>query len=215
MVDQIFRGRRLPCTDTVAVAEYQFSSPERLKYEVLLRGHSGAQHYRICQPPRSSGSNNDSSSGGDAVLHASDKIVCSTVACHCGTLRKTSTVKAVNNLWVGLQTGQSRYALAGTQAAATKFFVRMYKPTGTYSFYDGDDTRQLYLVGSYSALLHVINNDKPIGDTIPGGHLVEWATFTMDDDVLGVNDGRALRNRTFVAVSGVNNGYGLALYDGR
>lgn len=43
---------------------------------------------------------------------------------------------------------------------------------------------------------------------------VEWATFTMDNNVLGVNDGSTLKNRTFAAVRGTGTTYTLALYDG-
>lgn len=43
---------------------------------------------------------------------------------------------------------------------------------------------------------------------------MEWATFTMDNNVLGVNDGSTLKSRTFVGVKGTGNAYTLALYDG-
>lgn len=43
---------------------------------------------------------------------------------------------------------------------------------------------------------------------------MEWATFTTDNNVLGVKDGSTLPNRTFVAVRGSDGVYGVALYDG-
>ena len=43
---------------------------------------------------------------------------------------------------------------------------------------------------------------------------MEWATFTMDSNVLFVKDGSTLTNRTFVAVKGTDNSYTVALYDG-
>lgn len=44
---------------------------------------------------------------------------------------------------------------------------------------------------------------------------MEWATFTMDNNVLFVNDGSTLANRTFVAVKDSGSDYGIALYDGK
>jgi hypothetical protein len=43
---------------------------------------------------------------------------------------------------------------------------------------------------------------------------MEWATFTFDNNVLGVNDGSTLKSRSFVAVTGTGSAYSLALYDG-
>jgi hypothetical protein len=43
---------------------------------------------------------------------------------------------------------------------------------------------------------------------------MEWATFTMDGNVLGVSDGSTLKSRTFVGVRGTGSAYTLALYDG-
>lgn len=42
---------------------------------------------------------------------------------------------------------------------------------------------------------------------------MEWATFTMDNDVLGVKDGSTLPKRTFVVVRSGSD-YTIALYDG-
>lgn len=126
-----------------------------------------------------------------------------------------STTTAVNNQWVSLKTGQSGYTLASAQTAATKFFVNEYKPTATYAFHNADDTRQVALRGSSSALLYLVDVTNPSSDNIPGGQLMEWATFTMTDNVLGVKDGSVLPNRTFVAVRGADGGYGLALHDGK
>ncbi|KAF2797795.1 hypothetical protein K505DRAFT_405544 [Melanomma pulvis-pyrius CBS 109.77] len=128
-------------------------------------------------------------------------------------LQSKSSVTAVNNQWVSLKTGSTAYGLASTQAAATKFFVNLYKPTGTYSFHNADDTRQVALQGKDSVLLNVIDVTNPNTDIIPGGTLMEWATFTMDGNVLGVKDGSTLTNRTFVAIQ-ATGGYNLAFYDG-
>jgi hypothetical protein len=149
------------------------------------------------------------------VLSASIKVVS-----HIRNLRRLlligySSTTAVNNQWVALPTGQSGYTLASAQAAATKFFVNQYEPTGTYAFHNADDTRQLALQGSSGALLYLVDVTNPSSDDIPGGQLMEWATFTMDNNVLGVKDGSTLTNRTFVAVTGEDGGYGLALYDGK
>jgi hypothetical protein len=114
-----------------------------------------------------------------------------------------------------LKTSQSGYTLASAQTAATKFFVNQYKPTSTYAFHNADDTRQVALRGSSSVLLYLVDVTNPSSGTIPGGQLMEWATFTMDNNVLGVKDGSTLPNRTFVAVRGADGGYGLALYDGK
>lgn len=128
-------------------------------------------------------------------------------------IARHSSVTAVNNQWVSLKTGSTAYGLASTQAAATKFFVNLYKPTGTYSFHNADDTRQVALQGKDSVLLNVVDVTNPSTDIIPGGTLMEWATFTMDSNVLGVKDGSTLTNRTFVAIQGTG-GYSLAFYDG-
>lgn len=118
----------------------------------------------------------------------------------------------MNNQWVALKTGQSGYTL-GTQAAAIKFFTNLYKPTGTYAFHNADDTRQIALRGPSGVLLYMVDVTNPTSDST-GGQLMEWATFTTDNNVLGVKDGSTLTNRTFVAVRGADGGYGLALYDG-
>jgi hypothetical protein len=44
---------------------------------------------------------------------------------------------------------------------------------------------------------------------------MEWATFTMDNNVLFIKDGSTLTNRTFVAVKGSGSDYNVALYDGK
>lgn len=69
------------------------------------------------------------------------------------------------------------------------------------------------LQGADGVLLFLNDATNPSTDTIPKGTLMEWATFTMDNNVLGVKDGSALTNRTFVAV-GSSGSYSLALYDG-
>lgn len=121
---------------------------------------------------------------------------------------------AVNNQWITLKSGASAYTL-GAQTAATKFFVNQYAPTKTYAFHNADDTRQIALRGSSGVLLNLVDVTNPSTDTIPGGQLMEWATFTMDNNVLGVKDGSTLPNRTFVGVRASDGSYGVALYDGK
>ncbi|KAF2876402.1 hypothetical protein BDV95DRAFT_615074 [Massariosphaeria phaeospora] len=128
-------------------------------------------------------------------------------------LQAKSAATAVNNQWLALRTGAASYSLAAAQAAATKFFVRKYDPTGTYAVHNADDTRQVALQGPNGTLLYVVDVTMPNTGSIPGGQLMEWATFTMDNNVLGVKDGSTLANRTFAAVGGAD-GYGVALYDG-
>lgn len=119
------------------------------------------------------------------------------------------SVAAVANQWVTLANGSTSYTLASAQTSAAKFFINKYNATNTYAFHNADDTRQVALRGSNGTLLYLIDVTNPRSDTIPGGQLMEWATFTTDNNVLGVNDGSALKNRTFVSVGGQ-----LALYDG-
>jgi hypothetical protein len=126
-----------------------------------------------------------------------------------------SSVTAVTNQWVALRTGSTSYSLASAQAAATKFFTRKYDPTGTNAFYNADDTRQLALSGPDGVLLYLVDVTNPNGNAIPGGQLMEWATFTTDNNVLGVKDGSTLTNRTFAAVKGTDGTYQVALYDGK
>ena len=127
-----------------------------------------------------------------------------------------SSVTGANNQWVSLKTGATQYSLASGQAAATKFFVNLYKPTNTYAIHNADDTRQVALQGSSSYLLNVVDVTNPSSDKIPGGQLMEWATFTLDNNVLGVKDGSTLTNRTFAAVpASGGSGYNLAFYDGK
>jgi hypothetical protein len=125
-----------------------------------------------------------------------------------------SSSTAVSGQWVALKTGATAYTLATAQAAATKFFINQYKPTSTYAFHNADDTRQVALQGPNGVLLYLVDVTNPSSTNIPGGQLMEWATFTIDSTVLGVKDGSTLTNRTFVAVQGTDGGYGLALYDG-
>jgi hypothetical protein len=110
---------------------------------------------------------------------------------------------------VTLASGSSSYSLAVAQTTATKFFFQKYNATNTYAFHNADDTRQLSLRGQNGTLLCLVDATNPSSGDIPGGQLMEWATFTMDNNVLGVHDGSTLKNRTFVAVGGQ-----LALYDG-
>ncbi|KAF2708541.1 hypothetical protein K504DRAFT_502566 [Pleomassaria siparia CBS 279.74] len=124
-----------------------------------------------------------------------------------------SSVTAVNNQWLALKTGSTQYTLANTQAAGTKFFTGPYKSTGTNAIFNADDTRQVALQGTSNVLLNVVDVTNPRTDTIPEGTLMEWATFTMDGAVLGVNDGSTLKNRSFVAIQGTG-GYSVAFYDG-
>ena len=120
---------------------------------------------------------------------------------------------AINNQWVTLPSGSASYGLAAAQTAATKFFVQKYNATNTWALLNADDTRQVALRGPNGTLLFLVDVTNPRSDNIPGGQLMEWATFTMDNNVLGVNDGSTLKSRTFVAVSGTTPT--LALYDGK
>ncbi|KAH7356131.1 hypothetical protein BKA66DRAFT_473962 [Pyrenochaeta sp. MPI-SDFR-AT-0127] len=119
------------------------------------------------------------------------------------------TVTAIVNQWVTLASGSTSYTLGSTQTAATKFFINKYNATNTYAFHNADDTRQLALQGTNGTLLYLVDVTNPRADTIPGGQLMEWATFTTNNNILGVNDGSTLQNRTFASVGGQ-----LALYDG-
>ena len=120
---------------------------------------------------------------------------------------------ALNNQYVSLKTGQTTYSL-GPQASAAKFFFRKYDPTGTWSFYNSDDTRQVALLGANSILLNFVDFTSPSADKIPGGQFMEWGTFTTDNNLVGVKDGSTLTNRTFVGVKGSDNSYTVAFYDG-
>jgi hypothetical protein len=122
---------------------------------------------------------------------------------------------AVNDRWVTLPTSSSSYGLAAAQTAATKFFVQKYNATNTWAFHNADDTRQLALRGADGVLLYLVDVTNPNSDSIPGRQMMEWATFTMDSNVLGVSDGSTLKNRTFAAVTGTGASYTLALYDGK
>lgn len=120
----------------------------------------------------------------------------------------------MNNQWVTLPSGSGNYGLASAQTSAAKFFVQKYNATNTWAFHNADDTRQIALRGPTGALLYLVDVTNPNTDNIPSGQLMEWATFTMDNNVLGVNDGSALKSRTFAAVRGTGSTYTLALYDG-
>jgi hypothetical protein len=120
----------------------------------------------------------------------------------------------VTNQWVTLPSGSTSYGLATAQSAATRFFVQKYNATNTWAFHNADDTRQVALRGANGALLYMVDVTNPNTGSIPGGQLMEWATFTMDNNVLGVNDGSTLKSRTFAAVRGTGTTYTLALYDG-
>jgi hypothetical protein len=126
----------------------------------------------------------------------------------------TRATTGVTNQWVTLSSGSTSYGLATAQSAATKFFVQKYNATNTWAFHNADDTRQVALRGANGALLYMVDVTNPNTGSIPGGQLMEWATFTMDNNVLGVNDGSTLKNRTFAAVRGTGTTYTLALYDG-
>ncbi|KAF1950704.1 hypothetical protein CC80DRAFT_482337 [Byssothecium circinans] len=120
----------------------------------------------------------------------------------------------VNSQYVTLKTGSTSYALNANAASASKFFSIKYDKTGTYAFHNSDDTRQVVLQGTSSALLYLLDATNPSTDTIPKGSLMEWATFTRDNDVVGVKDGSTLTNRTFAAVKQSDGSFNLALYDG-
>ena len=92
--------------------------------------------------------------------------------------------------------------------------MQKFNATNTWAFHNADDTRQLALRGPDSVLLYMVDVTNPNAGSIPGGQLMEWATFTMDSSVLGVSDGSTLKSRTFAAVKGTGNAYTLALYDG-
>jgi hypothetical protein len=93
--------------------------------------------------------------------------------------------------------------------------VQKYNATNTWAFHNADDTRQLALRGPDGVLLYMVDVTNPNSGSIPGGQLMEWATFTFDNNVLGVNDGSTLKSRTFAAVAGTGTTYSLALYDGK
>jgi hypothetical protein len=93
--------------------------------------------------------------------------------------------------------------------------VQKYNATNTWAFHNADDTRQLALRGPDGVLLYMVDVTNPNSGSIPGGQLMEWATFTFDNNVLGVNDGSTLKSRTFAAVGGTGTTYSLALYDGK
>ncbi|KAH3954781.1 hypothetical protein HBI56_040740 [Parastagonospora nodorum] len=129
-------------------------------------------------------------------------------------LQAKSATTALNNQWVTLPAGATSYGLATAQTAATKFFVQKFNATNTWAFHNADDTRQLALRGADGVLLYLVDVTNPNSGNIPGGQLMEWATFTMDSNVLSVSDGSTLKSRTFVGVRGTGTTYTLALYDG-
>ncbi|KAL5408464.1 hypothetical protein PMIN06_003050 [Paraphaeosphaeria minitans] len=133
---------------------------------------------------------------------------------------KTSSAPSANNQYIQYPSNPSQYRYqltkpggenAGTPA---NFFLKKYEATGTYAIHNGDDTRQVALAGDDSALLYLTDATNPSAGNILGGQLMEWATFTTEGNVLGVKDGSALTNRTFVAVRGTSDSWFLALYDG-
>ncbi|KAL5371397.1 hypothetical protein DPSP01_014295 [Paraphaeosphaeria sporulosa] len=133
---------------------------------------------------------------------------------------KTSSAPSANNQYVQYPSNPSQYRYqltkpggenAGTPA---KFFLRKYEATGTYAIHNSDDTRQIALAGDDSVLLYLTDATNPSAGNIPGGQLMEWATFTTEGNVLGVKDGSALTKRTFVAVRGTSDSWFVALYDG-
>lgn len=157
-----------------------------------------------------------SASAWHSVLPASSQVVSSSRLRHASTLKPLDrATTAVNNQWVTLPSGSSNYGLATAQSGATRFFVQKYNATNTWAFLNADDTRQVALRGPNGVLLYLVDVTNPRSDTIPSGQLMEWATFTMDNNVLGVNDGSTLKSRTFVAVQGTGSSYTLALYDGK
>lgn len=103
--------------------------------------------------------------------------------------------------------------LVSAQTSAAKFFVQKYNATNTYAFHNADDTRQVALRGANGTLLYMVDVTNPSSSNIPSGQLMEWATFTFDSNVLGVNDGSTLKSRTFATV-GSGSAAQLALYDG-
>lgn len=117
---------------------------------------------------------------------------------------------SANNQWVTLASGSANYGLAAAQTSAAKFFVTKLNATNTYAFHNSDDTRQAALRGPTGVLLYLVDVTSPRADTIPSGQLMEWGTFTMDNNILSVNDGSTLKDRTFVLA-----GTQLALYDGK
>jgi hypothetical protein len=158
-----------------------------------------------------------SSSNRYSVLPAASQIVSINRSKHEGAVLKCSgrASTTVTNQWVTLPSGSSSYGLASAQSAATKFFIQKYNTTNTWAFHNADDTRQLALRGQNGTLLYLVDVTNPRADNIPGGQLMEWATFTMDNNVLGVNDGSTLKSRTFAAVPSTGSTYTLALYDGK
>lgn len=129
-------------------------------------------------------------------------------------LTHPSPTTALNNQYVALPAGSTTYALTTPLSSATKFFVQKFNATNTWAFHNADDTRQLALRGPDGVLLYMVDVTNPNSGNIPGGQLMEWATFTMESSVLGVSDGSTLKSRTFVGVKGTGNAYTLALYDG-
>jgi hypothetical protein len=129
-------------------------------------------------------------------------------------MRPRRATTAITNQWVTLCSGSSSYTLATAQSAATKFFVQKYNATNTWAFHNADDTRQLALRRPDGTLLYLVDVTNPNAGNIPGGQLMERATFTMDNSVLGVRDGSTLKSRTFAAVRESGSMYSLALYDG-
>ncbi|KAF2196304.1 hypothetical protein GQ43DRAFT_383622, partial [Delitschia confertaspora ATCC 74209] len=118
------------------------------------------------------------------------------------------------NQYLTLAPSSTRYTLAATASSAARFFTTQYTPTGTYALHNSDDSRQVALQGTTSVLLNLIDATNPNSTNIPGGSLMEWATFTTEGNSLGVKDGSTLANRTWVVVgSGTGTG-GVALYDG-
>lgn len=123
--------------------------------------------------------------------------------------------KEVADHWVTLSNSSADYGLVKERLAAATFFVQKYDATNTFAFHNTNYVRQIALQGPDGVLLYMVDVKSPNATTIPSGYLMEWATFTMEGNVVGVNDGSALENRTFVAVKDADSEtYTLALYDG-
>jgi hypothetical protein len=110
------------------------------------------------------------------------------------------------------------YTLTNNQSLATKFEFYNNTAAGNprFSAFALDDHQETALMGPGPAgeLLYMVNAGYPTANSIPGGMLMEWATFVTPNNNLGVDDGSANKRRTFVVVEGDGGNNTIALWDG-
>ncbi|KAF1920207.1 hypothetical protein BDU57DRAFT_464410 [Ampelomyces quisqualis] len=133
-----------------------------------------------------------------------------TAGTHFYRLQAKSSTTAVTKQWVILSSDSPSYRLATAQSAATKVLRTKLEKLQTPRVF-ADDCCRLALRGPCGVLLYLVDVTNPNTGSIPGGQLMECATFTMDNNV---NDRSTLKNRTLAAVQIAGTTYTLVLYHG-